>query len=256
MAEIDCNRARFLRLAYEASVASHERFNIGTYKEKNLHRILKQYCAEEGCQLEVPVAGFIADVQGEAGIYEIQTSGFANMRDKLEAFLPLYPVTIVYPVAQLKWISWIDPDDKTIAPRNRSPKKGRPFDVIPELIYIRPYLTHPNLTIRVMLLEIEEYRFLDGKRSLSRKRGSHCYERMPLDLFGIYDFHTAADYAAVLPDTLGQPFTAKELIQAVKYRGHDTTAVLRVLETAGAIVRDGQRGRAFLYRIADGLERK
>jgi len=249
MGSRDINRARFLNLAYSASLESHARFNIGTYKEKKLHLVLKHYFADGPTEMEIPCAGFIADVKNDREIIEIQTSGFASMRDKLEAFLPLCPVTVVYPVAQRKWVSWIEPESGEISKKNRSPKTGRPFDVIPELIYIREYLTHPNLTVRVVLLEIEEYRMLDGRRSLSRKRGSHRYERMPVDLFGIYDFSAPADYAACLPG-LPETFTAKELISAVKYRGRDVSAVIRVLESAGAIVRDGKRGNAFLYRIA------
>jgi len=41
MGSRDINRARFLNLAYSASLESHARFNIGTYKEKKLHLVLK-----------------------------------------------------------------------------------------------------------------------------------------------------------------------------------------------------------------------
>lgn len=249
MGQCDVNRARLVELAYAASVEPHDRFNIGTYNEKMLHRILKQYVSDDPSQQEVPCEGFIADVKTTDGIVEIQTSGFADMRDKLGAFLPLYPVTIVYPVAQRKWISWIDPATGDILARNRSPKTGRPFDAVGEMIYILPYLLHPHLTVRVLLLEIEEYRLLDGKRSRTGKRGSHRYERIPVDLYGAYDFHTTADYTALLPPDIRQPFTAKELAAALRYRGRHFSRVLRVLEAAGAISRDGQRGRAYLYRI-------
>ena len=30
------------------------------------------------------------------------------MREKLDAFLRLYPVTIVYPIPRYKWLIWID----------------------------------------------------------------------------------------------------------------------------------------------------
>ena len=250
MGNIEFNRARFLNLAYAASLESHARFNIGTYKEKKLHLVLKHYFTDSSESLEIPVEGFIADIKNAEGITEIQTSGFASMREKLEAFLPLGPLTVVYPIAKRKWVSWIEPETGDISPKNRSPKTGRPFDVIPELIYIRDYLTHPNLRIRTVLLEIEEYRMLDGKRSRSRKRGSHRYERIPTDIFGIYDFASPADYIACLPE-LPELFTAAELIAAAKYRGHDVSAVMRVLEAAGAIVREGKRGRAFQYRISE-----
>ena len=249
MSQQDINRARFLNLAYAASVETHQRFNIGTYKEKKLHRILKQYWEEDPAYQEVPVEGFIADIQNSQGIIEIQTSGFSSMRDKLEAFLPLGPVTVVFPVAEKKWVAWIDPLTGDISEKHRSPKKGRALDVLPEMVYILPYLRHPNLTVRVMLLEIEEYRLQDGKRSLSGKRGSHRYERMPMDLFSVYDFRQKEDYLAFFPADLGEVFTAKELTDPWKFRGRDASAVIRVLLEAGVIVRQGKRGNAFLYRI-------
>lgn len=249
MSERDINRARFLNLAYAASVEAHDRFNIGTYKEKKLHRILKQYFEDDPQYQEVPFAGFIADIKNPDGIIEIQTSGLSSMRDKLEAFLPHCPVTVVFPVAERKWISWIDPDTGTISEKHRSPKKGRALDAVPEMVYILPYLLRPNLTVLVLLLEMEEYRLQDGKRSRDGKRGSHRYERMPTDLMGAYAFHSPADFAAWLPEGLRDPFTAKDLTSALKYRGRAASALIRVLCEVGVIARVGKKGNAYLYRI-------
>ncbi len=250
MSSIDIRRPYFLRLAYEASASEHARFNIGTYKEKTLHRVLKNYFEADPSRQEVPVGDFIADICGADGIIEIQTSGFASMQDKLEAFLPLGPVTVVYPIAKKKWISWIETDG-TIGKKNRSPKTGKLLDAVPEMIFIRRFLHHPNLTVRAVLLEIEEYRMLNGRRSLSRKRGSTRYERMPVDLFEIYDFSTAKDFTALLPFESGEVFTAKELSAALKFRGRAVSAATHVLMDVGAIVRVGKQGNAYLYSIAE-----
>ncbi len=251
MAYLDVCRPAFLRLAYEASKNAHSRFNIGTYKEKTLHRVLKNYFEADAAFQEVPVEGFIADICNDSGIIEIQTSGFASMQEKLEAFLPLYPVTIVFPIAKIKSVSWIEPENASVGKKNRSPKKGKAFDAVPEMIFIRRFLTHENLTVRAVLLEIDEYRLLDGRRSKSRKRGSTRYERMPVDIFEIYDFRTAADFTALLPFESGEIFTAKDLAQQMKYTGRDVSAVLRVLMEVGAIVRVGKEGNAYLYRIGE-----
>lgn len=252
MGEREFNRARFLSLCYEASIGAHARFNIGTYKEKKLHLILKSYFEpSESCR-EVPFAGYIADILNPAGITEIQTSGFADMRGKLEAFLPQYPVVIVYPIAVRKYVSWIDPVSGDISKRNLSPKKGKAFDAVPEMVFLRPYLTHPNLTVRAVLLEIDEYRLLDGRRSRTKKRGSSRYERIPTDIFGIYDFHDAGDYLALLPFPPGSAVTSGDLACEMKYRGRDVSAVMRVLEDVGAVIRDGKQGHFVRYRISGG----
>ena len=249
MPYLDFNRPRFLQLAYTASSTAHTRFNIGTYKEKTLHRVLKDYFTDKTAQQEVPVDRFVADVYTPDGIIEIQTSGLSSMRDKLEAFLPIAPVTVVFPVAVQKWISWIDPVSGDIGKKNRSHKKGKPFDAVPEMIYIKPYLRHKKLTVRVVLLEIEEYRLLNGRRSLSRKRGSTRFERMPVDIFGIDDFHTAEDFIGQIPLPRDAEFTSRELASALKYRGGSISAILHVLMEVGAVYRTEKKGNAYLYRF-------
>lgn len=45
------------------------------------------------------------------------------MRRKLDAFLKIYPVTIVYPIPHVKWLSWIDEESGEMSPKRKSPKK-------------------------------------------------------------------------------------------------------------------------------------
>ena len=47
---------------------------------------------------ELDTVNYVADIFAQGEIIEIQTRQFNRMRDKLTAFLPLYPVTIVYPI--------------------------------------------------------------------------------------------------------------------------------------------------------------
>ena len=62
--------------------------------------------------------------RGEDGeIIEIQTRQFNRMRGKLQAFLPLYPVTIVYPIPYEKWLIWIDEDSGELSKKRKSPKR-------------------------------------------------------------------------------------------------------------------------------------
>lgn len=254
MADISFNRARFLQVCHDICSEGHPRFNIGTYKEKKLHLILKNYFEPLTACQEVPHGGYVADIRNGEGIMEIQTSGFASMNGKLEAFLPVSAVTVIYPIAERKWVTWIDPESGDIQPRHRSPKKGVPAHVLPEMVFVRDYLENPNLTIRVVLLEIEEYRMLDGKRSRSRKRGSTRYERIPLDIYRVYDFSCVEDYIRVLPFEAGSHFTSAELSRKCGFRGRRLSAAIRVLETVGAIVKDGKQGRAYLYRVCDMCE--
>jgi hypothetical protein len=137
---------------------------IGTYSEKTLHAVLKYFCDPNAQKHEIKIGPFVADIADEEGIIEIQTAGFNRLRRKLEAFLADSQVTVVYPIAQTKWLIWIDETTGEITKRRKSPKKGTPCDIFRELYRIKPLLKTPNLTIRVVLLEIEEYRYLNGWR--------------------------------------------------------------------------------------------
>ena len=75
----------------------------------------------------------MADIVGENGIIEIQTRGFDRLRKKLSAFLEVCDVTVVYPVAEIKWLCWIDPDTGAISSRRKSPRRGKPQDAFNEL---------------------------------------------------------------------------------------------------------------------------
>ena len=85
-----------------------ERQGIGTLSEKTVHAVLKNYYAPDEDMHEIPIEGSVADIYTGTEIVEIQTRSFDRMRDKLRKFLPLYPVTIIYPIPYEKWLIWID----------------------------------------------------------------------------------------------------------------------------------------------------
>lgn len=77
--------ARFAA-AREILLENHKRYNIGTYQERSQHLILKCYFEPDQARQEIPLDGYIADIYNDAGVIEIQTSGFGTLRDKLEVF--------------------------------------------------------------------------------------------------------------------------------------------------------------------------
>lgn len=79
---------------------------IGTYGEKGSHSILKYYFEPDDSLHEIPVNSFIADIQNQHGIFEIQTRNFDKLRKKAAVFLDQGPLTIVYPILHQKWLCW------------------------------------------------------------------------------------------------------------------------------------------------------
>ena len=106
-----------------------ERYGIGTLSEKTVHAVVKHYMEPNEDYHEVPLEGFVADIFREDAVTEIQTAHFNVLRRKLDKFLPLYPVTIVYPIPAVKWVIWVDPGSGAEVSRRKSPKKGSPYHV-------------------------------------------------------------------------------------------------------------------------------
>ena len=165
-----------------------------------------------------------------------------------------YKVTVVYPIAAVKHICWIDPGRGEVVSRKKSPKKGCIYDSLKELYYIRDMLGDPNLTVRLLLLEIDEYKLLDGWGK-DRKNRATKYEKIPLRLISETDLCEKRDYMMLLPPCLPDRFTVKEFAGALHMRSKAAYAAVKVFTETGCIIHDGSVGRAAAYRIADDTDR-
>ncbi len=223
-----------------------DRGSIGVLQEKTLHTIVKDFYAPAEEDKEIPVNGYVADICFHDRIIEIQNGNFGRLREKLTAFLPRYHVTVVLPIPYHKWTVWIDKDTGEVSKRNKSPQTGNIYPAFRELYRIRPFLTHPNLKIIFLLLDMEEYRFLDGW-SRDRKRGSHRYDRIPLEYVKEIPLESPADYAKLLSNDLPTPFTTKDFTRLQKGSKRYVSYGISVLTTVGAIRQTGKRGNAYLY---------
>ena len=225
---------------------------IGTLGEKTLHAELKRLFEPDTAAHEIRVGPYIADIVGEQGIIEIQTGSFQSLRKKLAAFLEVAPVTVVYPLTHFKWLLWVNPEDGGVTSRRKSPRVGNYPDAMFELYKIMPLLTHPNLRLCLLLVDLEEYRLRDGW-SKDKKKGSHRYERIPLALADRLDLRSPEDWrspeaqAAFFPESLPNPFTSKDYAKAARLSLNAAQTALRLLAHMGAAERQGKRGNLYLY---------
>lgn len=227
-----------------------QRHGIGMQSEKTLHAVLKNYIDPDEDHQEIPIDRFIADLYHDGRITEIQTAHMDAMRAKLSCFLALYPVRIVYPIPARKWVIWIDPDTGELLKRNRSPKRGNFYQAFREIYRIRPYLKDPNLSLELLLIDMDEYRLLDGW-SRDRKRGSHRYERIPLYLEDRMLLTCPEDYMQLVPPDLPEPFTSAQFAAAAGFRRDGFSTVLLLLYEMGVLDRVGKKGNAWLYQVTE-----
>ena len=220
---------------------------IGILGEKRLHATLKWWLDEDCRHHEIPLEeGAVADIYDGERVTEIQTANFSAFRRKLTRLLEWYPVTVVHPLVRRKWVTWVNPADGTVTEPHKSPRVGGFTDAGRELVYILPLLGHPNLTVRLVLLDVEERRLADGW-SRDGKRGSHRLERLPLEMGESVTLTAAADYAALIPPALPEVFTAKEFGKAARLQGRKLSGTLKVLTHCGVLRRDKKQGNAWLY---------
>lgn len=222
---------------------------IGTLGEKALHRRIKYTVEPNDSYHEQPLGPYVADVVTAEGLVEVQTGSFFPLKKKLPYLLEQGPVRLIHPIAATKWLSWVDPVSGEVSPRRRSSKSGKPLDACYELARIWPLLGQPGLTVELWLLEVEEYRFLNGYGAQRKKRATR-YSQEPLALLDVQTFHTLEDYKGLLPP-LPQPFTCKELQKAAARSEAWARYTLYLYEKLGLLARQGKQGRAILYGWVD-----
>lgn len=219
---------------------------IGTLGEKTVHSVLKSYLSPDNINHEIKVGNFVADICTGKEIIEIQTRNFDKLRRKLEVFLNFAPVTIVYPVPHIKWIRWVNPQTGEISPPRKSPRVGTPYAIFPELYRIKSYLRDPNLNLKICLLDLEEYRYLDGWSKDLKKGCTRC-DRIPTGLADEIVISGPSEYRLLIPDSLGDSFTSKDYKKASGLPLKQAQTALNVLHYMGAVDRIGKKGNSHIY---------
>ncbi|MEG0942226.1 MAG: hypothetical protein RSF86_01220 [Angelakisella sp.] len=243
------DREQFSAACQKVMGTQHQRGGIGTLGEKTLHAVLKHYFEPYEDNHETNIGGYVADIVGEHGIMEIQTRNFDRLRKKLDVFLSVTTVTVVYPIPRTKWLIWIDPDTGEAGNRRKSPKTGTPCEAFQELYKIKSLLTHPNLRLLLVLLDVEEYRNLDGW-SKDKKKGSTRYERIPIALVDEIEVNSVWEYNRLIPEGLAEKFTVKDFRKASRLSQRGAGTALNVLRSVGAVKCVDKQGNAFVYERA------
>lgn len=237
----------FSEACYQMIGALQGQNGIGTLREKTIHSVLKYYYAPNSSYHEIKIGSYVADICVDGEIYEVQTRNFNTMRAKLDFFLKEHDVTIIYPVAHTKWLSWLDMETGELTPKRKSPKTGTVYQIIPELYRIKMFISNPRLHFIISLIDVEETRYLNGW-SQNKKRGSSRMDGIPVGIHDEVRIDTFCDYQIFLPDTLPEHFTSKDLGKAAKIKPERAATLLNVLLETRIVERVGKSGNSYLYQ--------
>ncbi len=240
----------FLKARQKIVGNERSRQGIGTLSEKTVHAVLKNAYAPDEDMHEIPIENYVADIYTGEEIIEIQTRQFNKMRNKLTAFLPLYPVTIVYPIPHKKWLIWIDEKTGELSEKRKSPKTGNAYLAFIELYKIKSFLKDRNLRLHFVLLDMEEYRLLNGW-SKNKKKGSERYDRIPIEFVEEVIIERVEDYMRFIPYELEEKFTVKDFAKVAKIPEKLAQTVVHILHYVGVIERIGKLGRSYLYAVKE-----
>ena len=221
--------------------------HIGTLAEKSLHAGIKAWYGRQDDQFEVEVDGFVIDIVRGEQLVEIQTRHLYAMKRKLTKLLDRHPIHVLHPIPQEKWIVRQTAEGEPVS-RRKSPKRGQVLNIFDELVRIPHLLPHPNLTIGVLLTQQEEIWRDDGLGSWRRK-GWSVYDCRLLGVVEYVTFVSLADFNAMLPFDLPQPFTSRELGQALRCYPALAQKIVYTLRKTGGLAVTGKQGKAFLYKV-------
>jgi len=202
-----------------------------------------QYTGEGGC-CEVPLdGGFLADVVRDGVVYEIQMRALYKVRTKIAAVIENWPVVIIYPIARKTVIVYCEGEPPVERARRLSPKHGAPLDAFAEAVWLAKLLAHPNLSLEIVLVDVEDFRVRRAEENPSKRRrrrrrrprGWTTINRRMTAMHGAIRLDTPGDGVRLLPEDLPRPFTSRLLSEATGLPRHRAWQITYTLRHIGAL---------------------
>ena len=246
--EVEILNEKFQKVRDRIVGIQRERYGIGTLAEKTMHNILKNYYSGSEDFQEIPVNEFVADIYMDEHIIEIQTGNFNKLRKKLDSFLEEYKVTIVYPVVYNRYITYIDKETGTLSEKRKSTRKDTYYTAFKELYKIKTYLNHPNLTLRLLMLEADEYK-LENPNLKNKRRRAEKYDIVPSKILDEMVIECSRDFIQLIPVELEDNFTAKDFASAAKIHVSYAQLILNIFHYLGIVERVGKSGNSYIYEV-------
>ena len=235
-----------LEQAKKLAYTENDVLSIGERQEHSLHRIIKYLLDPTSLCHEQKISGKVVDVCIDNHIYEIQTKAFNNLRNKLETLLPNYQVTIVYPCIITKTITKFNEDGVVLFTR-KSPKKGKPLNSLLELYRIKFFLDNPNLSIKLLCIDVDEYQ-QEVPKSRKNHHGRVRVDQVPTQIVDVIDINKKEDYLKIIPYVENE-FKLNEYAKLMKVTPKQASYMFSVIRYLGLVEQVGKEGKAHIYKF-------
>lgn len=217
--------------------------------ETSLHRQLKeQYGPELGGRSEVPLHGFRVDaVSSEGTVIEVQSASLGPLKGKLLRLLPEHQVRVVKPVVLERRIVRQTQRNGAELSARLSPKRGALVDVFDDLVGLAWIFPHPNLSVDVLAVEIDEVRV-----PRRRRPGYAVVDRRLRKVVTTVSLRQASDLWTLLPEVRAGSFTTLDLAERLGRPIGFAQRVAYCLRLAGAVETLGKVGNRWIYAPTGG----
>ena len=217
--------------------------------EFSLHRQLKHVYAGPGGRLEVRVKNYLIDVIRDGELIEIQDASLSAIRDKVGDLLDKHRLLVVKPIVLRKRLVKQDARRGRVLSRRLSPKRGSPIDLFDELVHFIRVFPHPNLSLELPLVDIDEWRYPGhGRRRWRRSTDQQVEDQKLVKMHRIIRVHTPPDLLELIPGNLPRPFHTGHLARSLNVPRWLAQRVAYCLTHSGAVTQVGKTGNARLYR--------
>jgi hypothetical protein len=218
---------------------------VGVLREGPLHAAIKAMLAGPGDRLEVTIGRFVIDlVRADGELVEVQTGGFTALGPKLDALLDEHRFRIVHPVAAERRIIRVAADGELTSAR-RSPKRRGVTEVFDKLVAFPSLLTHPHLTVEVLLVREDHVR-PDRVARTGRRRQDPGQRRL-VEVLDRFELRGPDDILHSLPPLPAGPFSTRELAEVLGCAVPLAQRAVYCLRMIGIIESAGRRGRTPLH---------
>ena len=222
------------------------RIGIGIQNESSLHLALKMLYKQSSGRIEEKVENYIVDIVGDDILIEIQTKNFSAISKKLKELLKNHKVKLVHPIAEEKWIIYVDKETGEILSTRKSPKKGSIYDLFYELVRIPDIIMNENLSMDVLIINEQEIRCDDGLGSWRRK-GVSIIDRKLIKVNTKYEFKLPDDFLSFLPENLERFFSNKDIAICSKIKVNKIQKMTYCLKKMNLIHQVGKKGNTLIF---------